>query len=136
MVATVLTRVYSYKYLGITLTHNLSWSPHIKNCCNKTRRLLGLFYRRFHQHSTSSTMIQLYRSHIHLHLEYSSTVWNPGLKGDIDALEDVQKFALRMCTKSWNFNYEELLTNANLPSLRTRRVQASLSYFQSCKRSY
>ena len=71
-------------------------------------------------------MIQLYRSHIRPHLEYGSIVWNPGLKGDIDALEDVQKFALRMCTKSWNFNYEELLTNANLPSLRTRRVQANL----------
>ena len=28
-------------YLGITLTSDLSWSPHISVCCNKTRKLIG-----------------------------------------------------------------------------------------------
>ena len=95
---TELKRVHSYKYLGITLTSNMSWSPHITVCCNKTRRLIGLLYRRFHQHSSSSTLIKLYCSFICPHLEYASVVWNPGLKGENDALENVQKFALRVCT--------------------------------------
>ena len=34
---TELKRVQSYEYLGITITSNLSWNPHITNCCNKTR---------------------------------------------------------------------------------------------------
>ena len=34
----VLTQVNEYKYLGITITSNMSWSSHITNVCNKTRR--------------------------------------------------------------------------------------------------
>jgi len=43
----VLSRVSSYKYLGVTISSDLSWSPHVTNCCNKTHRLMGLLYRCF-----------------------------------------------------------------------------------------
>ena len=98
----------------------MSWSPHITDCCNETRRLIGLLYRRFNQHSNSATLINLYRSFIRPHLEYASIVWNPSFKGDIATIKNVQKFALRMCTKSWGSNYEDLLAAMNLPSLETR----------------
>ena len=124
----VLKRVYSYRYLGITLTSNMSWSPHVAETCNKTRRLVGLLYRRFHQYSNSTTLINLYRSFIRPHLEYASIVWNPGLKGETEAIENVQKFALRMCTRSWNSDYEELLATADLPSLKDRRSRACLCH--------
>ena len=39
------TRVNSYKYLGVTITSNLSWLPHITSLCNKSRRLVGMIYR-------------------------------------------------------------------------------------------
>ena len=125
---TELKRVHSYKYLGITLTSNMSWSPHITVCCNKTRRLIGLLYRRFHQHSSSSTLIKLYCSFIRPHLEYASVVWNPGVKGETDALENVQKFALRVCTNLWDSSYDELLVKTRLPSLKDRRTRASLCH--------
>ena len=123
-----MTRVYNYKYLGVTITADLSWTLHISNCCNKTRKLTGLLYRRFHQHASSPTLLKLYCSFIRPHLEYASIVWNPGLKGNIDELEDVQKFALRVCFKSWELSYSELLTNARLPSLEQRRLLASLCH--------
>ena len=125
---TELKRVHSYKYLGITLTSNMSWSPHITVCCNKTRRLIGLLYRRFHQHSSSSTLIKLYCSFIRPHLEYASVVWNPGLKGENNALENVQKFALRVCTNLWDLSYDKLLVKTRLPSLKDRRTRASLCH--------
>ena len=124
----VLDRVQSYKYLGLTLTSNMSWSPHINICCNKTRKLIGLLYRRFYQHASSSTLLKLYCSFLRPHLEYASIVWNPSLKGEIDRLEEVQKFALRVCLKSWDTNYEELLASSNLPSLSKRRLLASLCH--------
>ena len=106
---TILKRVKCYKYLGITLTSDLSWSPHISNCCNKTRRLVGLLYRRFQRNSCPTTLLRLYCSFIRPHLEYASIVWNPCQKGDIAKLENVQKFALRVCLKSWDMSYDDLL---------------------------
>ena len=125
---TPLIEVTEYKYLGVTITSDMTWSPHITNVCNKSRKLIGLLYRRFYQNSSSHTLLKLYKSFIRPHLEYSSVVWNPHLKGEIEALEKVQKFALRVCTKSWDSHYKDLLSRASLTSLQTRRVQASLCH--------
>ena len=37
--------VDSFKYLGLTIKHNLSWSDHINKICSKARRLVGMLYR-------------------------------------------------------------------------------------------
>ena len=37
-----LQRVESYKYLGLILSNNLSWSAHISSVCSKVRQILGL----------------------------------------------------------------------------------------------
>ena len=38
-----LQRVESYKYLGLILSNNLSWSAHISSVCSKARQILGLY---------------------------------------------------------------------------------------------
>ena len=60
------------------------------------------------------------------HLEYASPVWNPHMHKDVELLQNVEKFALRMVTKRWDTGYHELLDMAALPSLETRRLQSSL----------
>ena len=50
------------------------------------------------------------------------------LKKDIPLLEDVQIFALKMCTKLWNQDYQSLLSMSHLPSLESRRQQPKLSW--------
>ena len=122
------TQVTEYKYLGVTITSNMSWNTHITNLCNKTRRLIGLLYRHFYKNSSSSTLLKLYLSFIRPHLEYSSTVWSPHLKREIEALERVQKYALRVCTKSFDSNYEDLPSTTSLQSLQRKRTQASLCH--------
>ena len=113
-----LTQAMEYKYLGVTIASDISWSAHITNVCNKTRKIIEIFYRRFYRHSSSSTLLKLYLSHIRPHLEYCSAVWNPHHEGDIIKLEKVQKYALRVCMKYWNTSYEDLLETSNT------RVQA------------
>ena len=44
-------RTHVYKYLGISITSNLSWSQHISLICTRAMRLLGLIYRKFYFHS-------------------------------------------------------------------------------------
>ena len=55
-----LGQVDIYKYLGILLSKDLSWSPHVDEICSKARRVLGLLFRRYYQFMSSETIRQLY----------------------------------------------------------------------------
>ena len=48
-----LEQVQSYKYLGVIITSDLSWSVHIQSICLKSRRLVGLLYRQFYDNANS-----------------------------------------------------------------------------------
>ena len=67
-------------------------------------------------------MLKLYLSCIRPDLEYAAPVWSPHKKCLIDALESVQKLALRICTRKWDTNYHVLLAANNIPSLSKRRL--------------
>ena len=96
-----LAQVTSFKYLGVILTNNLSWSEHVNSVCIRATRLLGLIFRKYYNHASCSSLLQLYKSLVLPHLEYASAIWSPFLIGDKNTIEKVNKFALRMCTKCW-----------------------------------
>ena len=72
-----LEKVDAMKYLGVCISKNLSWSTHVNSVCSKAKRILGLLYRRFYNHSTSEVMLQLYLSLVRPHMEYAAAVWSP-----------------------------------------------------------
>ena len=77
-------RVTGYKYLGVLLSVDLSWSPHAERQCATAKRLLGLLYRQFSKHITDpSVLFRLFCSLVRTHLEYAAQVWNPYLVKDI-----------------------------------------------------
>ena len=125
-----LEQVQSYKYLGIIITSDLSWSVHIQSICLKSRRLVGLLYRQFYDNANSNTLRQFYLSCFRPHLEYACTVWDPHLAKEITLLENVQKFACKICCKSWLMDYDSMLAYLDIPSLQQRRLQlkANLMY--------
>ena len=125
---TSLTKVQSTKYLGIQISSDLSWSPQIKSICTKTRKLTGLLYRRFYKFCDCSTLLTLFITCICPHLEYCSCVWDPYLIKDIEALESAQKFALKICSKSWTVSYRDLLGASKIQTLQSRREQTILVY--------
>ncbi len=51
----------SVKYLGVTLTQNLTWSLHINNICKSSKRQLGLIHRKL-RHAPSKLRHQIYRT--------------------------------------------------------------------------
>ena len=122
-------KVTSVRYLGVQINSDLSWSSHITNLCNKARWLIGHMYRWFYKNADMKTLLQLYKTFIRPHLEYCSIVWDPYLVKDIEALEKVQRFGLRMCLKQWDLNQEQLLQASNVVSLSDRRTHAKLSHF-------
>ena len=87
-----------------------------------------MIYRKFYTHSNSATLLKLYLTIIRPNLEYASSVWDPFHKLEIDALESVQKFGLRMCFKSWNESYDDLLERTKVPPLKMRRAQMKLCH--------
>ena len=121
-----LEQVESFKYLGVLLSNNLSFSQHIQTICTKARKILGLLYRKFYMNMSNKALLQLYISLVRPHLEYASPVWNPHLKKDIKQLEEVEKFALKMITRQWDLGYQNLLELVELTPLQERRVQSSL----------
>jgi hypothetical protein len=123
---TSVCRLSSVKNLGILITPNLCWSQHISNILLRARRLIGMLYRKFYKNAQPATLLQLYVSFICPHLEYCSAVWDPYLAKDTEHLEKTQKFELKVCMKSWSLGYDELLSDANVPSLAKRRSQARL----------
>ena len=70
----------------------------------------------FYKHSTAGTLLKLYSSFIHPHLEYAIAVWDPFLEKDVELLEDIQKFGLRMRTKIWSSDIGELVVQSYLPT--------------------
>ena len=54
-----LCQVDTFKYLGILLSEDLSWSPHINAICSEAQQVLGLLYRRFYHFSNTDTLVQL-----------------------------------------------------------------------------
>ena len=69
------------------------------------------------------------------HMEYASSVWDPYLKKNIDIIEHVQKFALKVYQKGWHSDYDTLLNAANVPlppSCQEKSTEAlSLIYHSS-----
>ena len=59
-------------------------------------------------------------------MEYACQVWDPHLAKDKKAIEDVQKFALKVVTSKWDSSYDELLELAKLKPLEERRAELKL----------
>ena len=62
-----------------------------------------------------------YISLVRPHLEYACQVWDPYTQRNIDQLEKVQKYAIRICTGQWNTGYGDLLGAFQLPRLSSRQ---------------
>ena len=79
---------------------------------------IGLIYRKFYRLCNTSTLRKLYLTLVRLILEYCCHVWDPFLHKDIELLESVQKFAVKVCTKRWREAYNYLRNLLKLPLLK------------------
>ena len=85
-----------------------------------------MVYRHFYKNFNSHTLLKLYLAYVRPYLQYCSHVWSP-LKGDIDIIETVQEYALRVCTKSWDLSYDDLNATSVAP-LHQRWIIACLCH--------
>ena len=114
-------QVYTYKYLGVTITPTLKWDEHIDQLCLRAKKLLGYLYRIFYRNVQPSSLCDLFTALIRPILEYASQVWDPYTLKNKHKIESLQKYALRICSGRWSASYEELLDLFELPTLASRR---------------
>ena len=85
------------KYLGVTISKDLTWKAHINNITNKANKTL------VKQH-TFTTMVRPT-------LEYASTCWDPHSKDLIEDIEQVQKRAARFVYNNYRSKEPGCVTN-------------------------
>ena len=100
----VLGIVQSAKYLGVTISDDLSWTPHISSIVTKAHQRLG-FIRRNLRGSPYAYRAIAYKSLVRSQLEYCCTIWDTDKKSDINSIERVQRKSARWakaraCTES------------------------------------
>ena len=76
---TTLEQVEAFKYLGVLISSDVSWSAHIDSICAKGKKLIGLLYRRFSSNIYSERLQEIYKSLVRPQLEYAVPVWDPHL---------------------------------------------------------
>ena len=120
---TTLASVKTGKYLGVTLSSDLSWSTHIEKTVNKANGLLGMLRRQL-KGSSRHTRLTLYKTIVRPCLEYAAVVWCPSKQTEIAKLEKVQRRAVRWIhgSLSQRDSVSEAMLSLSLETLDARRV--------------
>lgn len=124
-----LQQVHFYKYLGVTLTSNLSWNLHIDNVCSSAFRKLCLLK---HKLKTAPTNVKLlcYTALVRPRLEYACIIWDPYTKRNINSLERIQRKAVRFIFNKFSplDSPSDLMQTNDIPLLEARRLKARLEF--------
>ena len=117
------------KYLGVTISNNLTWDKHIDNTVGKGNRTLG-FIRRNLKDCTKPVKAAAYVSMVRPAVEYASTIWDPTKQAKIKAIEQVQKRAARFVNNNYTDRtpgcVTKMVTSLKWESLEDRRKQNRL----------
>jgi hypothetical protein len=92
---TVIERVNSSKYLGITIDDQLSFKEHIHTVVNKIKQFCGIFYK-LRTKLPKNCLKQLYFALIHSHINYGIEIYANTLPTNLDPLIKINNKILRI----------------------------------------
>lgn len=127
-----LKQVTSHKYLGVTLTSNLSWNLHIDNICSSAFRKL-CFLKHKLRNSPSNVKLLSYFTFIRPKLEYACIVWDPYTNHNIRKIERIQRKAVRFIYSKYSRtdSPSQIMLANKIPSLESRRKCFRLDFLSS-----
>ena len=91
---TKLQTVKNAKYLGLTISSDLSWNKHVDITAKKATASLKFLKRNLHS-CPSTVKEKCYKSLVRPIMEFASCVWDPHSKRNIDKLKMVQRRVAR-----------------------------------------
>ena len=108
---TILERVNTFNFLGITLHEHLKWDTHIHHISNKICRVVGTLNKLKH-YIPQNILQTIYNSLILSHLHYGVLLWG---NDNLDRLLKLQKRAIRnIVNASYNAHSEPLFKTLNI----------------------
>ena len=124
------------KYLGITLSDDLSWSPHIASLATKAHQRLG-FIKRNLRGSPYKCRETAYISLVRSQLDYCGSIWDPHLKRDSDTIEKIQRKAARWAKGQYGrISVTDLLRELKWQSMADRRRDQRITLLYKIVNSY
>ena len=128
LVGQVLREVDQAKYLGITISSELDWSPHISNISAKANNTLA-FLRRNLKYCPRQLKENAYISLVRSQLEYSASIWDPYRVGDSNQLDRVQRRAAIFIFSDYSYHSSvtDMIHKLRWKDLATRRKELRLT---------
>lgn len=135
-----ISSVSSTKYLGLLISHDLTWSSHINCITSDANRALGVLRRNINLAPFTFKLLA-YETLVRPQLEFACAVWDLPRANSCTILESVQNRAARFIFSDYSYHasVKHLKRKAKLPSLKTRRTGARFCLFHkfynslSCK---
>ena len=124
----ILAEVPTAKYLGVNISNNLSWTPHVDYVVKKANQKLG-FLRRNLRGSPVSSKCLAYTSLVRSGLEYATPIWDPITDKDSWKIESIQRRAARWAKSPYSpsASITELLQELGWDDLSNRRKNLRLT---------
>ncbi len=124
----ILEVVSETKYLGVTISDDLTWGSHVSHTTNKANSTLG-FLRRNLTHCPKELKSLAYISLVRSVLEYGAPIWDPYQVGDIQKLEMIQRRAVRFIFNDYSYDSSptQMLIELGWPELVERRRELRLA---------
>ena len=122
------------KYLGVTITPELSWKCHIDNITKKANSTMA-FLRRNIRSSPRDTKAKAYKTYVRPIVEYASSVWSPAIDSHIKQLEMVQRRAAGFVCSDYTrqSSVSEMISSLGWDTLQQRRDNARTTMLYKIK---
>ena len=120
-----LQQVREEKDLGVLIDEELKFHKQTAAAVKKANSILGLITKSFVAFDKVFLGL-LYKSLVCPHLEYCNVIWRPIYKGDIIAVEKIQRRATKLVPESKHLSYQDRLQALDIPSLSYRRQRGDM----------
>ena len=125
-----LDQVNEAKYLGITISDELDWSPHIDFITSKASNNLSFLMRNLR--SCPQSLRELaYISLVRSQLDYAAATWDPYQVGHTQKIERIQRRAARFVCNNYSYYccVTSMISTLGWTDLASRRKDLRLALF-------
>ena len=121
------------KLLGTIINNTLSWDSNTDYLVKKAFSRMQLLYKMSEFHASIEDMKTIYIIFIRSLIEQSCPVWHSSLtKENSEAIERVQKCAVRCILQGRYQSYRQALEFLQIPTCKDRRIALNLSFARKC----